>query len=226
MSELPGGRMAYRPVHFFWLLDCSTSMSINGKIASLNFAVKEAIPEMRQAAGENASAQLLVRVITFSTGAQWHVRLATPVEQFEWSDVTANGVTDLGAALRMAARELQTPPMPERAMQPVLALVSDGRPTDNWREGLRAVDSTPWGPKSIRVAVSIGQDADTAMLKEFLANPEMQPLQADNPTQLARAIRWTSTVAIRQASTPTAAGFSALPTPPPPADADDNSQIW
>lgn len=226
MSELPGGRMAYRPVHFFWLLDCSFSMSINGKMGELNFAVQEAIPEMRQAASENASAQLLVRVITFSTGAQWHVRIPTPVEQFEWSEVTSDGVTDLGAALRMAARELQTPPMPERAMQPVLALVSDGLPTDDWRSGLNAIDNTPWGPKAIRVAVSIGRDADKAMLKEFLANPELEPLQADNPTQLARAIRWTSTVAVRAASTPAAGGISALPAPPPPAGDDDDSVIW
>ena len=226
MSELPGGRMAYRPVHFFWLLDCSTSMSINGKIASLNFAVGEAIPEMRQAAGENASAQLLVRVVTFSTGAQWHVRIPTPVEQFEWSDVPAGGVTDLGAALRMVARELQTPPMPERALQPVLALVSDGLPTDDWRSGLQAVDSTPWGPKTIRVAVSIGDDADTAMLKEFLANPEMEPLQTHNPTELARAIRWTSTVAVRAASTAAPGGISALPAVPPPAGDADDSKIW
>ena len=226
MSELPGGRMAYRPVHFFWLLDCSTSMSINGKISSLNFAVKEAIPEMRQVASENASAQLLVRVITFSTSAQWHVEIPTPIEQFEWSDVTAHGVTHLGAALRMVARELQIPPMPERAMQPVLALVSDGLPTDDWRDGMHAVDNTPWGPKTIRVAVSIGQDADTAMLTEFLANPKIKPLQADNPTELTHAIRWMSTVAVRAASTPAAGGVSALPDPAPPARDDDNSKIW
>lgn len=228
MSELPGGRMAYRPVHFFWLLDCSSSMSINGKIGSLNFAVKEAIPEMRQAASENASAQLLVRVITFSTGAQWHVRIPTPIEQFEWSDVTAHGVTDLGQALRMVARELQTPPMPERAMQPVLALVSDGLPTDDWRSGLQAVDSTPWGRRTIRVAVSIGQeDADTAMLKEFLADPEIEPLQADNPTQLARAIRWASTIAVRAASMPRDGALSALPGAPlGDDDDDDGSGVW
>ena len=226
MSELPGGRMAYRPVHFFWLLDCSYSMSINGKIGALNFAVHEAIPQMRQVASENASAQLLVRVITFSTGAQWHVRIPTPIAQFEWSDITADGVTDLGAALRMVARELQSPPMPERAMQPVLALVSDGLPTDDWRSGLHAVDSTPWGKRTIRVAVSIGKDADTAMLKEFLADPKVEPLQADNPTQLARAICWASTVAVRAASTPRADGLSALPAAPSDGSGNDDSAVW
>ena len=65
MSELPGGRMDHRPVHFFWLLDCSSSMSVNGKISALNFAVREAIPEMRQVASDNAAAQLMVRVDHF-----------------------------------------------------------------------------------------------------------------------------------------------------------------
>ena len=217
--------MANKPLHFFWLLDCSTSMSINGKIGALNFAVHEAIPEMRQAASENVGTQLLVRVITFSTGAYWHVRIPAPIEQFEWSDITANGVTDLGTALRMVARELQTPPMSERAMQPVLALVSDGLPTDNWRSGLHAVDSTPWGKRTIRVAVSIGKEADKAMLKEFLADPNVEPLQADNPTQLVHAIRWASTMAVRTASTSRPGSPSALPTAPPD-DGGDRSAVW
>jgi uncharacterized protein YegL len=226
MSEIPGGAMSHRPVHFLWLLDCSGSMSINGKIESLNFAVREAIPEMQRVAHENATAQLMVRVITFSDGAQWHVQAPTPIDDFQWSDVTTYGVTDLGAALRLAAAELQTPPMPERALQPVLVLVSDGQPTDDWRAGLQAVDRTPWGRLAVRVAIAIGQDADIPMLKEFLANPELEPLQAHNPTQLVGAIRWASTVAVRVASTPrggtSAAALSAVPSVP----ADDSADIW
>lgn len=215
--------MDHRPVHFFWLLDCSSSMSVNGKISSLNFAVREAIPEMRRVAHENATAQLMVRVITFSSGAQWHVHTPTPIEDFQWSDVATNSITDLGAALRLVATELDTPPMPERALKPVLALVSDGQPTDDWRVGLRAVDSTPWGKRAVRVAIAIGQDADTAMLKEFLANPELEPLQAQNPRQLAGAIRWASTVAVRAASTPRADAAAAAA---PAAAEDDSEDVW
>jgi uncharacterized protein YegL len=225
MSEIPGGKMDFRPVHFFWLLDCSGSMSVNGKISSLNFAIREAIPEMQRVTKENATAQLMVRVITFSSGAQWHVRAPTPIEDFQWSDVATSGITDLGAALRLVAGELETPPMPDRALKPVLALVSDGLPTDDWRTGLRAVDGTPWGKRAIRVAIAIGQDADTAMLKEFLANPELEPLQADNPKQLAGAIRWASTVAVRAASTPRG-GTAPTPMPPVPADVDDSADVW
>jgi uncharacterized protein YegL len=217
--------MDFRPVHFFWLLDCSSSMSVNGKISSLNFAVREAIPEMLRVARENATAQLMVRAITFSSGAQWHVQAPTSIEEFQWSDVTTSGITDLGAALRLVAQELDTPPMPVRALKPVLALVSDGQPTDDWRSGLRAVDATPWGKRAVRVAIAIGRDADTAMLKQFLANPELDPLQADSPKQLAGAIRWASTVAVRAASTPRT-GEAPTMLPPPPASTDDSDDVW
>ncbi|WP_040911825.1 vWA domain-containing protein [Wenjunlia vitaminophila] len=194
--------MANRPAHFIWLLDCSGSMSVNGKIGELNFAIREAIPEMQQAALSNPAASLLVRAVTFASGANWHIGEATPVDRFTWEDVHTYGATDMGAAFRLAASALQTPPMPLRALPPVLALVSDGQPTDDWRSGLRAIDDTPWGKRAVRVAVAIGDDADKRMLKEFLANPELEPLLAKNPRQLAAAIRWMSTAVVKEASAP------------------------
>jgi uncharacterized protein YegL len=231
-SDIPGGPMASRPVHFIWLLDCSSSMSLNGKMAQLNFAIREAVPEMQSAARDNPAASLLVRVVTFSNGAVWHLAAPTKVDDFVWKDVHSFGGTDLGAALRLAAAELATPPMPQRALRPVLALVSDGQPTDDWRSGLRAVDATPWGTRAVRVAVAIGDDADKAMLKEFLANPELEPFEAKNAQQLARAIRWASTMAVKQASTPMVNGDDATKTlvgqwqPPAPAVPDDDADVW
>jgi uncharacterized protein YegL len=194
--------MASRPLHFIWLLDCSGSMGVNGKISQLNYAIREAVPEMRKAADDNPGADLLVRAITFSSGAAWHLADPTPVHDFTWEDVYPTSTTDLGAALRLASEALRTPPMPGRALRPVLALVSDGLPTDDWRSGLRAVDATPWGKRAVRVAIGIGEDADKDMLKEFLANPEQEPLRVKNPKQLVAAIRWASTVAVMNASTP------------------------
>jgi len=213
VSEIPGGRMASRPLHFIWLLDCSGSMSVNGKISELNFAIREAIPEMQQAARDNPAASLVVRAVTFASGADWHIAEPTPVEQFTWDDVHTYGGTDMGAAFRLAAAELRTPPMPERALRPVLALVSDGQPTDDWRSGLREIDATPWGKRAVRVAIAIGDDADRGMLKEFLGNPELEPILAKNPKQLVAAIRWASTVAVKNASTPTVEGDKRFTAP-------------
>jgi uncharacterized protein YegL len=232
MSDIPGGPMESRPVHFFWILDCSYSMSVNGKMAALNFAIREAIPEMQAVAGNNPAASLLLRTLAFSSSARWMQNDPVPVENFVWKDVQPEGGTSLGEALRTVARELEMPPMPQRALKPVLALVSDGQPTDDWRAGLRAVDDTPWGKRAVRVAIAIGDDADRAMLKEFLANPELEPLDANSPKALAAAIRWASTVAVKAASTP-AANAAATKVmgqnpyaPPATADDDDDDDVW
>lgn len=229
MSDIPGGPMANRPVHFIWLLDCSYSMQ-GEKIGQLNYAIREAVPEMRAVAQDNPAAQLLLRTMTFSTTARWHHQDPVPVEQFTWQDVQVDGMTNLGEALQLAARELDTPPMPQRALKPVLALVSDGVPTDDWKAGLRAVDATPWGRKAVRVAIAIGADADRTVLQEFLGNPELQPLDANSPKQLAAAIRWASTAAVKAASQPVAGSADVTmkqpPYAPPVLDNDDDDDVW
>ncbi|MFJ7328058.1 tellurium resistance protein [Streptomyces cyaneofuscatus] len=220
--------MANRPVHFIWLLDCSYSMQ-GEKIGQLNYAIREAVPEMRSVAHDNPAAQLLLRTLTFSTEARWHHKDPVPVDDFTWQDVQVDGMTNLGEALEVVSREFQTPPMPQRALKPVLALVSDGVPTDDWKTGLRALDATPWGKKAVRVAIAIGADADRSVLQEFLGNPELQPLDANSPKQLAAAIRWASTAAVKAASQPVASPTDATvkqpPYAPPQLD-DDDDDVW
>src|ERR1700730_6926746 len=93
LSNRPGGELASRPLHFIWIADCSGSMA-NGKIQELNFAIHEAIPQMQRVANENTNANVLVRAIKFSSGAQWHISQPTPIAEFKWIDLTADGVTD------------------------------------------------------------------------------------------------------------------------------------
>lgn len=228
VSDIPGGPMANRPVHFIWLLDCSYSMQ-GEKIGQLNYAIREAVPEMRSVAHDNPAAQLLIRALTFSTTAQWLDKDPVPVDDFTWQDVQVDGMTNLGEALEVVSRELRTPPMPQRALKPVLALVSDGVPTDDWRAGLKAVDATPWGKKAVRVAIAIGADADRGVLQEFLGNPELQPLDANSPKQLAAAIRWASTAAVKAASQQVAGASDAMVKQPPyapPVLDDDDDDVW
>lgn len=202
-------------------------MTIKGKIGELNFALREAIPEMRSVAQGNPTAQLLLRVITFATDAKWHQPTPVPVDRFEWTDVNAEGVTDLGRALKLVAAQLEMPPMEERALPPVLALVTDGQPTDDYNSGLDALDKTPWGKKAVRIAVAIGDDADTAVLQEFLGNPELQVIRADNPKALARAIKWASTVVVKAASEQRKAGTDqVLATPVPQLASPDDPDVW
>ena len=220
-GKRPGGELATRPLHFIWICDCSGSMS-GSKIQTLNNAIQESIPHMKEVANENPNAEVLVRAIKFSSGAQWHVAQAVAVADFRWVDLVANGVTDMGHAFSMVADQLKIPPMAERALPPVLVLISDGQPTDDYMTGLKALLDQPWGKKAVRMAIAIGDDADKDVLKKFIDNPELEPLQANNPEALVRYIKWVSTAVLKSASSPasqTPGGVSPntnVPIPAPP----------
>jgi uncharacterized protein YegL len=200
----PGGELASRPLHFIWIADSSGSMGDDGKIQSLNTAIREAIPHMKKVAEDNPNAQVLVRAVKFSNGAQWHISQPTPVADFAWTDLTAEGETDMGKALELVAEQLKMPPMSERALPPVLVLLSDGQPTDDFDNGLKALMDQPWGKKAVRIAISIGQDADADVLQKFIGNSELKPLAANSPEALVKHIKWASTAVLKSASSPAA----------------------
>lgn len=226
----PGGEISSRPLHFIWIVDCSGSM-MGEKIQSLNYAIRQTIPDMCQAAQENPNAQLLIRAVKFSQGASWHIASPTPIEEFEWIDLEADGVTDMGKAFELVSEQLQMPPMPERALPPVLVLLSDGQPTDQYRKSLEKLLALPWGKKAVKIAIAIGQDADLEVLKDFVNNKELPVLQANNPQALIKYIKWASTVA-KQVSTPNSkpkeenTSLSAIDINTIPVVSNEDSDIW
>lgn len=84
--------------------------------------------------------------------------------------------------------------MSDRALPAVLVLLSDGQPTDNYKQSLDKLLHLPWGKKAVRIAISIGQDADDTVLTEFTGNRELV-LQANNAAMLTKMIKWASTAA-------------------------------
>ena len=174
----PGGELASRPLHFFWIVD----------------AIQSTIPEMVSAAENNPNAQLMVRTLKFSTGASWVTSSPVNVEDFAWDDLDAEGVTDLGKAFELLSAQLTIPPMSDRALPPVLVLLSDGQPTDDYKKSLAELKKLPWGKKAVKIAISIGQDADDGVLEEFTGNKELV-LQANNAAALTKMIKWASTAA-------------------------------
>ncbi|MEU1826631.1 protein kinase [Streptomyces abikoensis] len=227
--DLPVDRMDNPPVHFIWMLDCSHSMSMNGKITHLNFAVREAIPEMIVAAEDHsAAARLVIQALTFNSGARWHIEAPVDIRDLDWKDVDAygsDGARDMGAAFQLVARALHVPPMPQRGRRPVLALVSDGSPTDDWRSGLRELAAAPWGRQAMRVAVAVGEGADLGVLKEFLGDDEREPLRSGlSPQQMAATICWDETV-VKPWAWPDDDARTVYPIPSR-LPVDDGDDVW
>jgi isoleucyl-tRNA synthetase len=67
--------------------------------------------------------------------------------------------------LGVVAEQLKMPPMSDRALPPVLVLVSDGQPTDNFDSGLKQLMEQPWGKKAVRIAPGHGEE-DFALGRE------------------------------------------------------------
>ncbi len=234
MAPMPGGEMASRPLHFIWIVDCSGSMGADGKIQALNTAIDESLPGMRQVAAENPNADVLIRAIAFSHGAQWHVSQPTKAEAFNWSPLAASGATDMGKALSMVAEQMDVAQMGDHGLPPVLVLISDGQPTDDYKTGLNALLAKPWGKKAVRIAIAVGSDADTDVLQAFINNPEIKPLEAKNADQLVGYIKWASTAVLKSASQPVsqAAGSKApaanvqVPQAPSQGDLSAAGDVW
>jgi len=241
----PNVRLSNRPLHFIYLCDCSGSMAAQGKMQALNQAIRQSLPGMAEVARQNPEARVLVRAVSFADRAAWHLAEPTPVEQLEWRDLQAGGITAMGEALQLVATALQSPPMEERALPPVLVLISDGQPTDDFDRGLATLMRQPWAQKAVRLAIAMGHDADLEVLQQFIG-PETaaggrsarRPLQASNATSLAQYIQWASTAVVGAASMPASrvaaavaadragAGASNIPLPDlPPTILDPTDDV-
>lgn len=230
----PLGSVARSTLHFFWMADCSGSMRTQGKIQALNNAIHECIPATKSANDTNAFADMMVRAIRFSSGAQWHVSEPTPVDDFLWSDLEAGGVTDLGAAIKLLSSELVPEKMGRRALPPVIVLLSDGSPTDDWETELQNFNQTGWGRpgRTVRIAIAIGRDSNKEVLAKFTGNEE-SVFEANDAQRLADLIKWASVTLSKYASSgaskvgdDTVGSAQLPPAPPIPDDDSDDESPW
>lgn len=228
MPNIPGNELRTRPLHFFWVVDVSGSMA-GEKIQQLNTAIHEAIPAMKKVADENPNAQLYIRTLAFSSGARWLTPSPIKIEDFHWQDLQTESVTDMGKAFSLLADQLSEKNMPQRGLPPVIVLLSDGQPTDDYLPPLQRLLSLPWGAKAIRIAIAIGKDADIEVLEKFISHKEVGVLRANNADTLAKYIRWSSTVPVRSASAPAVpnqAGAYQVPVPAPNDPSNQGPAVW
>lgn len=184
------------------LADISGSMSVEGKIETLNRAISDMITSFSEE--EDARAEIYVAVITFGKeGAKFHQPLQ-PASQIQWTSMQAAGSTPMAAAFELATKMLEDKnQIASRDYHPTIVLVSDGQPTDDWKQPLRELLNSPRASKALRLSVAIGADADYEVLKEFLQGQQQDVpvFRADEASQIRQFFRWvTVTVGSRTRS--------------------------
>ncbi|WP_314018262.1 vWA domain-containing protein [Stutzerimonas degradans] len=214
MSELKKFQVqSARPLPVIVLADTSGSMSGDGKIEALNRGLQEMIVSF--AKESRLRAEIQVSVITFG-GSRAEVNLPlTPAHQLQsFTPLVAEGMTPLGGALSLASQMIEDKDcIPSRAYKPVIVLVSDGYPNDDWQGPFARLVNGERSSKATRVAMAIGADADEAMLGDFANDPEAPLFRAENARDIHRFFRAvTMSVSARsQSATPNQATPLQIP---------------
>lgn len=164
-----------RVMPLIFMVDTSGSME-GEKIASLNTAIRQTLNDVGEISKNNGDAQIKIGVLEFSSGATWMYPNLLDSETFNWQDLEAGGLTSFGAALNELNDKLSRShgfmSEPTGTRSPAIILLSDGEPTDEYKHALDKIKGNNWFKVAIKVAIAIGNDANTDILSEFTGQKE------------------------------------------------------
>ena len=184
-SEIPRREMV-----LFFVADKSGSMS-GKKIESVNQAIVEVLPIIDKISSENPDAKIKIAALEFSSGCEWMYDEPKDASEFKWNDLTVEGLTDLGDACRELSSKLSRHSFLKSttgAFAPVIILLTDGEPTDDYMGGIGKLRENKWFKHAIKIAIAIGNDANKDVLKEFTGNVE-SVIEVHNIDALKKIIR-------------------------------------
>lgn len=167
---------ARRRLTIFLLIDTSTSMS-GEKIAAVNDAIRNVLPIVDEISQDNPDAEIQIAPLTFGASVDWMVSSPVAASALNWTDRTAAGMTPMGKACEELNSKLSHKhgflKSECGAYAPVAIMLSDGAPTDDFIGAMRSLENNRWFTHATRIAIAIGQDADTKVLAKFTGNPEL-----------------------------------------------------
>ena len=149
------------------LADIGGNMAHDSKIDALNQAMRKMIATFRDNNLRNA--QIKLAVIGFS-GSDARLQLPfTLPEHVDWEDLEASGATPMGAAFTLLTALIEDrEAIKARDFRPIVILISDGQPTDDWQDPLDALNQSERAQKADRFALAIGKGASTEVIKQFV----------------------------------------------------------
>ena len=204
-----------RRLPVYLVLDTSGSM-MGEPIAAVDTGVQTLLSALRQDPYALETAYL--SVITFDSSAKQLAPL-TELSSFQMPPIRAGGTTALGDALTLLAKKIDSEVTKTSAevkgdWKPLIFIMTDGGPTDNWQKGLAEFQKCKVG---IVVACAAGQGADTNVLKQ-ITQCVVQLDTADSST-IKAFFKWVSasvsTGSQKVDGGSEMVGLGELPPPPP-----------
>lgn len=118
---------------------------------------------------EKMETEFLVSIIVFGDRAAQHLS-PTAASSVEWTDITADGCTAMGAAFSLARSLIEDKTVvAARAYRPTVVLVSDGQPTDAWEGPIESLINEGRSSKCFFMAMGIGDVPGMQVLDRFIS---------------------------------------------------------
>lgn len=157
-----------KPMHVFLLLDTSGSM-YGEKILSLEESVKEMLQSFSSLEKE---VEIKISLISFSDTAELLIQAQNSQSALNnLHGLKAWGQTKMGAAFHILKQLIEDRDiLPSRSYRPLIVLVSDGAPTDQYLPPLHALIHEGRSKKAQRLALAIGNDANLDTLQQFIGD--------------------------------------------------------
>ena len=193
-----------KPIPILLLLDCSASMNVDGRINNLNDAVDEMLA-IFQREEKHTGRPFLVTLITFRGTKAEVLQPPAPVSEIRFTPLKAFSTTPLGSALDKAFEIIEDRSLtPSRACRPIVILLCDGLPTDNWEPALLRFINGKRTSKCDRMALAVGEKLPAKameMLCAFLSGTGNQVIQASKAEGIVTFFKYvTMTVTLRTQS--------------------------
>ncbi|MBQ8849518.1 MAG: VWA domain-containing protein [Clostridia bacterium] len=164
-----------RAMHIFYVLDTSGSMQ-GASIAQLNRAMEETVEALKDVAKSNADAELKIAVLEFSSGCKWiQPKGPEDMEDFVWEDLTAGGLTDVGAALKELDSKMSRNAFLSSmtgSFLPLVIFMTDGYATDDYVKPLETIRKNKWFARATKIGFAIGDNPDINMIADVVGNGE------------------------------------------------------
>lgn len=163
------------------LLDNSGSMYENDNIGTMNRAVNEMIRSFQSR--ESFATKISVSIISFGGDGAKLVQELTDVKDVKPINLVAGGVTSLGGAMTIAKGMIEDCDIvTNKSYRPIVVLVTDGMPNDDWERALKDFKSTGRSSKCTRMAMGIGVEKNSleySLLEGFVSDNEQVFCAAD-----------------------------------------------
>ena len=164
-----------RDLNVFYVLDTSGSME-GEPIQILNRTMQETLRALEKVAGSTADAQIKLSVLQFASQVKWmHANGPEDVRNVRWINLSAGGLTQIGAAIRELNKKLTNKEFMKSevgSLLPIIIFMTDGHPTDEYMAALDEIKQNKLYRRATKIGFAVGEYADVQMIAHLTGDSE------------------------------------------------------